>query len=208
MHWVFTRQVASKPAQDVATTRIAFQTINVSFADYSASTPNATMNAVETAANTYWNVLKAYAHTSHWLSQFRWYQLHVPPAPSGDPMRVNDITSYFIGSQSSCAPPQNAVNLTLETEQRRHWGRMCFPLTGINLYAVDGRISTTVVDNLCNAGKTFLDACKTANLQPSIYSRIDGSMRSVVRCRMDDTGDIIRRRRYEGVPYRKQLTLV
>lgn len=207
LHLIWHRATTGKPVQDVATTHVAFRATSGAIADWNGTVTNSDMANVETAANNFWTAIKPYAHSSIQLDQYRWYELKTPTSDVGGPMRVNDITSFFTGAAGTSQAPQVAINLTLETDERKRWGRMCLPLSGISGASSEGRVSTAAVDAVAAAGKAFLDACVTAHMHPIIYSRPTGLHVDVKRLRVDDTYDIVRRRRYEGVPYRKLLTL-
>jgi len=81
------------------------------------------------------------------------------------------------------------------------------PFTASTTAASDGRVAQARVDAIRNNFLSCLNSCVSAHMHPIVYSRPSGSQYEVKRIRVDDTYDIIRRRRYEGVPYRALGTL-
>jgi len=208
MQVIWQRTIAGKPTQDVATTKLAFWDTSGEMDHYNPAIPNSDMGIVEEEFGTFWGLVKQYAHTSHALAEFRWYRLDVPWQPALGPMRVNTQAAPSAGTDTSSLPPQVSFNVTLETPFRKNWGRMCLPLTGASGKASDGRATTTAVDDIAEAAGAMLATINgSSTFTAVIYSRPSGVHQDISGVRVDDTYDIIRRRRYEGVPYRKLVAL-
>ena len=208
MQVVWERIVAGKPTQDVAVTKLAFVDSTLFMDAYNPAIPNSDMGIAEEEFGTFWGAINDLAHTSHHLREFRWYRLSTPAEPAGGPMRVNTQEAPSAGTDANSLPPQVSFNVTLETAFRKNWGRMCLPLTGRSGLASDGRALTSAVDTIADAAATMLNTIKgSSTFVPVIYSRPSGLTQDISGVRVDDTYDIIRRRRYEGVPYRALLPI-
>jgi hypothetical protein len=206
MQVIWQRNVSGKPTQDVAVTKLSFLNTTGEMDHYNPAIPNSDMGIVEEEFGGFWGAVNEFAHTSHGLAQFRWYRLTTPSAPALGPMRVNTQGAPAAGTDTESLPPQVAINVTLEVAFRKNWGRMCLPLTGDSGRADDGRVTTAAVDAIAEAAQTMFDTINgSSTFRCVVYSAPGGFYNDILGVRVDDTYDIIRRRRYEGVPYRALL---
>jgi hypothetical protein len=206
----YTRAPTTPPNQDVLTMGMHFA--RRTSLEGSTATPldNTIRAAVEAAWMTFESTYKAQRPPYVTQGQFVWTDAWPVGEPPHAAIRRIDATSVGTGSGTMVLPPQCAINCTLVTAHRRHWGR--FALGGMIASAstLDGNGTCAGIrPTLYNALKTFLDACATAGASPVVLRRptwVDkqhsavkdpGSFYPVTDIRVDDIYDIIRRRRWE-----------
>jgi hypothetical protein len=170
-----------------------------------------------------------------WNEPFEWraYLANVAPGTENPPVHIAPITGNVgTATGTNALPPQSAISCTLETAERRRWGRFYMPITLTGTTTVAGRLTTANVDGIAGFLQTFMNNLKTAgnecvpivysrptNVPPELVNTVDPrtgnkifwsnphpyTAMDVTGVRVDDVIDTVRRRRWEGSPYRKQL---
>lgn len=174
------------------------------------------MGLVESAFGTFWNAYKVYAPAYVVPEQFRWYDQQVWPTLS-PLLRVTPATSSPGTGTGSCLPPQNAVSITLQTANRKRWGRFYMPGPMVaNVSSAEGRITTPNVDAIATAAHQMIQSLKSTSIQAVVWSPrggkgpppfSGGDTMDVTGIRVDDVVDIVRRRRWQDSPYHRVIPL-
>jgi hypothetical protein len=160
--------------------------------------------SVETLLNTWWTSVKAFAPTDTRLSRYLWNRTG-PGVPRPNPAeRIVDLTPVA-GSTSRAAIPQAAFAISLRHPIRRSWGRTYLPMgkgvTG------SGRALSTDCDSIVAATVTLLQGAKSADFAPVVVSAQRNSALLIETVAVDDTVDIIRRRRWKKRNYIKSTAV-
>jgi len=205
--------VTNPPNQDVMTYGIHFVRRTTLEGSTATGMDNTLRAAVEARWDTFYAVCKAQMQSWAQLTELRWYDGWPTADPPVPPVRVQSRSVTGSAGAAAGLPPQCAINCTLETMSRRHWGR----------FALGGFAATTVVDDkglvqvgvrtsLATALAAFLNGCLTDGAAPVVYRRPRFSYdshhhrtgllepptyRPVISCRIDDVVDTVRRRRFE-----------
>lgn len=203
----FKREVATYTEDDAV--------ITMHFASLADGLLNDTIRqAVEARFITFWNAVKGAFPTSTKVDAFRWYDQQVWPTLS-PLLRSSDITDSAGTNSNAPLPPQIATSVTLETERRARWGRFYLPSTSSDtLNLGTGRLTVSTVDSIAQSATTFIQGARTDGAKmyvwsprggkgPPAFSAGDGLL--VLRVRVDDIFDVVRRRRWQSAPYRKIL---
>jgi hypothetical protein len=122
-------------------------------------------------------------------------------------VRIADIASPVASAASTfTAPPQTAASISFRHGNRRSWGRTYLPIAVI---ASGGRFANADADALVAATVTLMNAAKSADFAPVVTSLVPGREQSylVERVVVDNTVDIIRRRRFKHTTYIKSTSL-
>ncbi len=175
---------------------------------------------METALDTFFNVVNDYWHTTYTLRQYRWYaagpQLDETlggPGRTGPPRRVTDRAIAGAVSASGAQPPQIAASITEKTSDKTAWGRIYMPFSATGSAAVtsNGRLNSAVQTALGNAADALFEAARTAATPVVVYSSAKpvretasgGSLPArgaraltVDELQIDDILDVIRSRRW------------
>lgn len=205
--------ITNPPNQDVMTYGIHFVRRTTLEGSTATGLDTTIRTAVEARWDTFYAVVKAYMMSWAVLAELRWYDGWPTADPPVPPIRVQLRSVSGSSGVAAGLPPQCAVNCTLETTNRRHWGRFAlggFGATGIiddkGLLNVGNRTS------IATALAAFLNGCLTDGAAPVVYRRPRYSYdanhhrtsliepptyRPVISCRVDDVIDTVRRRRYE-----------
>lgn len=173
--------------------------------------------SVVSAFDTFWNAYKALVPTSIIYSKAKFYEQMIWPIRS-PLLQTFDVTDNPGAGAGIALPAQISWSITLETLQRRRWGRFYMPGADSVNYRSDksGRITTATVDAMGTAAATFVQACKTGGALPVVWSPrggagppawAPGEYLPVTAVRADDIADIVRRRRAQDKPYRKTVVI-
>jgi hypothetical protein len=211
---VYSRAPTNPPNQDVMTMGLSFVNYTGWSGSGGTSLTNTIRAAVETAWDTFDTVWKAYRSSYTRLLELNWHdQWPAGPPPHGA-LRKQSRNVPGTGAANSAMPPQVAVNCTLESASRRHWGRFSLgsfttaPSSG-TFTNNDGTLDVTPRGIIAAALDAFLESCVTGGALPVVYRRpkwVDkehttlesgGSFYPVIGSRVDSVFDIIRRRRWE-----------
>lgn len=205
--------ITNPPNQDVMTYGIHFVRRTTLEGSTATGLDNTIRALIEARWDTFYGVVKAQMQSWANMTELRWYDGWPTADPPVPPIRVQSRSVTGSAGGAAGLPPQCAINCTLATASRRHWGR----------FALGGFSATTVVDDkgLVQAGvrasiggalATFLNGCITDGAAPVVYRRPRYSYdshhhrtgllepptyRPVISCRVDDVVDTVRRRRYE-----------
>jgi len=206
----FDRKPGAPQVEDVAVITMHFQSVAAGLLD------NTIRAAVETAFGTFWGTYKAKVAAMIELSEYRWYDQQVWPVLS-PLLRATDVTNVPGTAAGTPPAPQCAMSITLETNYRKRWGRFYLPGQSPASYTGStGRLSTAEVDSAVAAAATFIQAAKSAGAYPKVWSPrggvgppawAAGDVTSVINIRGDDIIDIVRRRRWQSVPYHKIVAI-
>jgi hypothetical protein len=123
-----------------------------------------------------------------------------------DRITANGLTGQVATSR---LPDQLAVNVTLRTSSRKHWGRFYIPgIASTKFDLTYGRPTSTVCDTLATATRTLGTSlmANTAATELVVYSHQHQAVLSVDEIHCDNVADVIRRRRAKMVSYRKAFT--
>lgn len=158
-------------------------------------------------------------HANRIDAYIRGYNPYSEPKPfahSGPPEKSYG-TSHF-GAMASQVPPQGACSITELTPSRPHWGRFYTPTLGTGAYATDGRVAAATVDALANAAHDMYETLMQNQFFPVVATTMSGGSKGVqgkptrvlstiTGIRVDDVGDVIRRRRYNKPVLKTTLPL-
>jgi hypothetical protein len=125
------------------------------------------------------------------------------------PRERTTLTSNVGVQATGRLPDQLAVNVTLRTSSRKHWGRMYFPGIAAARYDTTyGRVLNGTCDVLAQAVRDLGTAltANTAHTELVVYSHVHQAVLSVDEIHCDNIADVIRRRRAKEPSYRKVYT--
>lgn len=169
--------------------------------------------AVETELDTLWNSLKT-AFTPHWiLAEYRWHRFgsDLPAGRSGammpgplERLTTKNVAGTYGGT--SYVPDQCALTVTFRTGSRKHWGRVYLPLGSGNNVDAYGRATTGWCDAVATAFRTALVNCDGGGRVPVVWSPHYFGALSIASIVVDNTPDVVRRRRAKHSTYWKTFT--
>jgi len=150
-------------------------------------------------------------------SYIRGYNPYSDPRPfalTGPPEFSNAMN--HAGAMNAQLSPSGCSSITELTPSRPHWGRLYTPTLGNNAWHSSGRVEATTVNALANAVHTFYEALMANQYFPVVATTMSGGspgvagkptrvLSSVTGVRVDDVGDIIRRRRTKNAQLRVTL---
>jgi hypothetical protein len=139
------------------------------------------------------------------IVQYRWYDLAVaPPNPA-----VRSTTVDVPGTSAGTGlPPQTSISVTEETAIRKRWGRFYLPGWDVGQTTGVGRVATACVDAVADAAEALYEAWYAAGMTPSVVRASDNNAQPVIKVRVDDVFDIVRRRRWQSNPLREIRAVV
>lgn len=142
------------------------------------------------------------------FKEFRWHDVNFGDEFYGPADRY---TAYLKSGAAAgnTMPYQMAINTTLRTASRRHWGRFYLPNISSNSYdTVYGRVTNAACDTIANNTKTLYTSLSglTASVTLVVYSHKYQAVLSVDEIHCDNVPDVVRRRRAKQASYRKALT--
>lgn len=161
---------------------------------------------VETGMQTLWANLSSSISTEFKLVEHRWYPFGPGVLPPNPPSRVTTIASPIAGTATQVMPHQVATNFTFRTPLRRHWGRICLPISNPAAYGAGGETTSAQVDSYASQGSTYIKSGTANGLAPVVYDRVRKAALGVTALEVDSVPDIIRRRRPRTTAYKKILT--
>jgi hypothetical protein len=232
LQWRFSRAPSGGTIEDVDVNTFHF--IKATGGTPGTYVDSTDLAAVETAADTYFNAIKAFFPSFMHSDQYRWYKdgpafwelndegtrfVPITPNPA---IRVTEVDAAGTSSATVVLPPQDAMTVTEKTSARQHWGRWYLPAPGSNVVDGTGRITTSSTDALLAAAVTFYNSCRTAHMVPVVFSvakperpkKPSGTLPAqdaiafeVASLQMDNLVDVIRSRRYSIATYKPVTVL-
>jgi hypothetical protein len=136
------------------------------------------------------------------ITQFIWHRVGSGVTKPNPAERILVIGSPLTGAGSTTVP-QVASSITFRTGVRKSWGRTYFPWGKAPSTA--GRPSTADVDTLAAATNTLINSAASSDFHLVVVSKPLASSLNVERIEVDNTLDIIRRRRWKQSTYKKLL---
>lgn len=209
---VFTRDAASGVREDVAEFSLHMG-VNTGASAW-ASLTSAQAAAAETPLIAWWTTMKAHS-TSHWaMKEIQWrdFGANNPIGESGlsKPSPIWRTTANVVAGTGAINPnpDQTAATVTFMTASRKHWGRVYAPATITSNLTAFARLSTTYVDALALATRTLLNSLNglAAQTDVMVWSPKYRGANFIRELQVDDTPDVVRRRRAKQTTYRKQYT--
>lgn len=204
LSFVFTRTTPSTISDDVMVTSLAFAKETLSFGSSILGSSDKAL--VEGRADTMFTTLKALMPSHLTLLEYRWHDYDQSWTKPGPATRVTSKNVACTGAATNVVPDQVATTVTFKTASRKHWGRMYWPQLISTAYSSTGRLSTGNTDTFVGAVHTFLNGCDTDGNEPVVASNVHGGILAISELQMDNTPDVIRRRRAKHVEYRKSYT--
>lgn len=226
----YTRQTPTGTTEDKA--QFGLHLVKIDLGQIVTSWATADYTAAETALNPLFAALLPLTHTTHTITEFRWYlrafnaalpmgtdvttKVGDPPkvydrfARSGPPQRVTPVTSA--GSATGNSPSyQSAMSVTFKTPGPKHWGRVYLPGIGPTVMSGTdmGRWASTALTTVANAFfavTTSLAASKLYLVVPATQQggKFATALNVVTGIQVDDIPDVIRRRRPKQAKTRTQ----
>ena len=140
---------------------------------------------------------------------FNGYGTAKPFADSGPPLKT--WPRVVPGLATTQGVPQAALSVTEEVARRANWGRFYLPCMALP-NASNGRPTQVMVDAIAQRVHDTYDELMTNEYFPVVpVTQIDKTttrgLYTVTGVRVDDVGDVIRRRRYANPTYRKILPI-
>ena len=173
-------------------------------------TPPTTADATafSTAFSNFFGIISNKITSDLNASEIRYYSISpTPGVPSGEPFSIQ-TGSRIGGSADSRLPPQVAISITEETLARRRWGRFYVPgLTAASL-GPNGRILSTVVAQFADAAEVLGEEMRASGRELAVLRQADRTYQLVHGIRVDNTWDIIRRRRMSTTTVRELRNLL
>lgn len=201
---IFGRTTPAGVTDDVMVTSFAFAGPNTATA--TSVLLDADKATVEGYLNTWWGTVKLYIAPTITLKEYRWHDyLNVMGKP-GPAVRITTRNVVATGTASTPPPDQVAMTQTFRTAARRHWGRVYLPKPSRDLLTAYGRLTTTEVDTLAAATRTMFNSAAGAAVPPYVVSHKFGALLTINQLAMDNTPDVIRRRRNKHPEYTKVYT--
>lgn len=173
--------------------------------------PVSEIAALETALDTFLAVWRGIADDQFTCTEYAWHQVNeaTPRDASGKGQKMGPavrvtpktLVGNFAGTR---LPDQVALNTTLRTASRKHWGRSYWPgLSAGDLQVDYGRYTNAVVDAVANGLNALHDTWQTAGYQLGVWSMLHPAFLTPKAIEVDDIPDIQRRRRPKQPGYRK-----
>lgn len=176
--------------------------------------PLAELAAMETALDTMAAAWASLADSTYHLTEYAWHQVNEasPRDETGRAQKmgpaVRTTVKAVAGANSGVRlPDQVALNTTLRTASRKHWGRNYWPgVTHLGLTTDYGRFSTSFVDVYANGVDALHNTWQTAGYQLGVWSQLHPAFMTPKQIEADDIPDIQRRRRAKQPLYRKIIS--
>jgi len=120
---------------------------------------------------------------------------------SGPPQWSLALNKGFAGGANTA--PQACSTITEVTAARRHWGRNYMPTIASSMVDTSGRYSTVPMEAMLGYWVTLYEALMNAEYLPVVPTCVADNqprhaLQGVTALRIDDTLDVIRRRRFEN----------
>jgi hypothetical protein len=180
--------------------------VNTTGGDLDYTWTTADFTAAETVLKTFWAACAPYFHSGVRSAEMRWYpygpNVHAPnPA-----YRITSVGTPVAGGTSTYFPRQCANAITFKTAMRKHWGRVYVPFSGGTVDQA-GRTANLTCDNLAIAGTNLAHGDTSAGVFPCVYDRTHQALWGINRVQVDNTADVIRRRRPKHSTYKKEIVV-
>lgn len=201
---VFNRQTPTSIVDDVMVTSFAFAGPVISNATSILLT--ADKATIETALTTWWTSVKAFVPLTITLKELRWHDYLDVMGKPGPAVRVTPVNVAATGVSSNTVPDQVAETVTFRTASRLHWGRVYLPKLIYTSFDPYGRIVHATCDSIATATRTLYNSAVSAGCEFYVVSREHGALLTVSQLAMDNTPDVIRRRRVKQPEYIKVFT--
>jgi len=182
--------------EDVAVITSHFRRVDNNLPDVFPIIPNTRDNFASNWAN-WWGIMQAHITSKVKFLELRMYD--VPAAPGGllgDPIDV--VPMGMSGTSSSNPlPPQIAASVTFKTAHRLRWGRFYVPGLTSTALEQNGRLATSLIDDLITASAILTDRSGSGG-SLTVFSRKYWNHEDPERIQVDDIPDVIRRRRFSA----------
>jgi hypothetical protein len=160
---------------------------------------------LETLLSAWWNTVKGYTPATTKLTRYYWHRVGKGITKPNPAVRIADIASPVASAASTfTSPPQAACSISLRHGKRRSWGRTYLPIAVV---AAGGRLATADADALVAATITLLNATKSADFLGVVTSVVHDQAFIIDDVVVDNTVDIIRRRRFKHTTYIKKTAV-
>jgi hypothetical protein len=173
------------------------------FLNVTGGTPDDTWTStdyttLEGYLDTWWNSVKPSVSSGIKLAGYHWYR-HGPGVGTPNPAERVVSRSVAGGSGSNALPPQVASTVTFRTAVRRSWGRTYLPGPSATYLATDGSFDPSGwVNPVATATDTLVHAAAGADFPLVVTSVHLSAVLNVEATEVDNTPDIIRRRRFDS----------
>lgn len=199
---VFDRDPPGTVTDDVA--EMHFDFMNITGGDPDDTWTTTDFTTLETAITAWHTAMDPLITTAQTLREIRWYRVGTGVFPPNPAARVTPIGAT--GSSSAVLlPPQCAISITQKTARRKQWGRSYVPGCTTNALGAQGSMPNTVVDQVATATGNLVAAAASHEFYAGVLSGVAGSFFATEHVQVDNVWDVIRRRRWRNVTYRKQL---
>lgn len=231
LQWRFSRTPSGGIAEDVAVMTFHFLKTSAPTLPWSDTDPA----PIEPHLTAFWDAIRIGFPISLQSDQYRWYRdgpAYYELIPEEDPYHYQPkgdnpafrVTDTGIGANGTGAglPPQVGVTVTEKTSRRGSWGRYYLPNPTSAAATDDGRVQTTWLSSTIAAAGTMYGTLKAAGTPIVVFSiqkperpKKDGKMMGpeparaleVLELVMDNTFDVIRRRRWDNPTQRVNAVL-
>jgi hypothetical protein len=203
---VWTRDTPGGLREDVMVTSIAFcAAVGTGGAADSTELSDSQKAAREGDLTTMLTTLQSLMASSVHKLSYRWHEIGCDIARPGPATRVAAATLSGTDSANARLPDQVALDTTFRTCSRKHWGRNYWPGWTLGAFITSGygHCKATTVDTLALAVRTMVNAAETATTPVQVWSQQYRGFLAIKELDVDDTFDIIRRRRPKFPSYRK-----
>lgn len=149
------------------------------------------------------------------LTQIRAYRMTFNPYTNPKPFAASGAPEYMStknvpGTGGGLVAPQATTTVTELTPVRKHWGRFYLPTMASSVYAAGGRLATAQVDAIAAAANKMYGDLAANQFYPVVpVVQVDKqpvrALQGVTQVRVDDVGDVVRRRRYRSPNHTKTL---
>lgn len=155
-------------------------------------------------------------HIKAYIMGFNPYTEDKPFAHSGAPEFTLPVN--IAGGGNAPMPPQATSSVTEMTPSRRHWGRFYVPTLQNNAYQSGGHVATVTVDAIAQTVHDNYEQLMNAQFFPVVATTSSGgskgvpgkptrTLQTVTGIRVDNVGDVIRRRRLKNSTHKVTLPL-
>lgn len=172
---------------------------------------SADLVTAETSIDVFVNAVKALQHSSITCVEYAWHGVSgtSPRTKDGRGQKMGPAVRTTVKSIPGAlsvgrSPDQLAVNVTLRTASRKHWGRFAIP--GLDIGKWDpayGRVLTSSVDAISAAADSLYSQLQTAGFMLGVWSQLHPAFLAAKSTEVDDVPDIVRRRRAKRRNYAK-----
>jgi hypothetical protein len=180
------------------------------FLNLTSDSPDDTWTSADFAAlegrlNTWWNTIKGYTPATTKLTRYYWHRVGAGITKPNPAIRITDIATPVASAASTfSAPPQAACSISLRHGVRRAWGRTYLPMA---VAGAGGRFANADADAIVAATVTLLQGAKLDDFLCVVTSIVHNQAFVVEKVVVDNTVDIIRRRRFKHTTYIKSTTV-